>query len=115
VKGHKYISLTTCRKSGKPVATPVWFVEKEGKICVWTQSNSGKVKRLRNNSNVTVVPCTMRGKVIGATVEGIARFVSPQGKEEVRLLPLAKYGWLMWFFSCLHRHGEIVVLEISPQ
>ncbi len=90
-------------------------MEKEGKICVWTQSNSGKVKRLRNNSNVTVVPCTIRGKVVGPTVEGLARIVSPQEKEEVGLLLLAKYGWLMGFFSFLHRHGEIVVLEISPQ
>ncbi len=49
VQGQKYISLTTFRKSGKPVATPVWFVEKEGKICVWTQLHSGKMKRLRNN------------------------------------------------------------------
>ena len=65
VKGHKYLSLTTFRKSGKPVATPVWFVEKEGQICVWTQSNSGKMKRLRHNSKVMVAPCTMRGKVIG--------------------------------------------------
>ena len=71
VKGHKYISLTTFRKSGTPVATPVWFVEREGKICVWTQSNSGKMKRLRHNAKMTVAPCTMRGKVVGPTVEGL--------------------------------------------
>ena len=71
VKGHKYISLTTFRKSRTPVATPVWFVEREGKICVWTQSNSGKMKRLRHNAKMTVAPCTMRGKVVGPTVEGL--------------------------------------------
>jgi len=115
VKGHTYISLTTFRKSGKPVATPVWFVEKEGKICVWTQSNSGKMKRLRHNSRVTLAPCTMGGKVLGPTVEGIARIVSTQEKEEVGLLLLAKYGWLRRFFAFLHRHEEMGVLEISPQ
>jgi PPOX class probable F420-dependent enzyme len=115
VKGHKYISLTTFRKSGKPVATPVWFVEKEGKICVWTQSDSGKMKRLRHDSNVSVARCTMRGKVTGPAVEGLARVVSPQEKEEVRLLLLAKYGWMQRFFAFLHRHEEMAVLEISPQ
>ncbi len=115
VEGRKYMSLTTLRKSGKPVATPVWFVEKEGKICVWTQSNSGKMKRLRHNSKVMVAPCTMRGKVIGPTMEGLARIVSPQAKEEVRLLLLAKYGWLMRYFAFLHRHEEMAVLEISPR
>ncbi len=112
-KGHKYISLTTFRKGGKPVATPVWFVEKEDKICVWTQSHSGKMKRLRHNSKVTLSPCTMRGKIIGPTVEGLARIVSPQEKEQVRLLLLGKYGWMQRLFAFLHRHEEMAVLEIS--
>ena len=113
-KDHKYISLTTFRKSGKPVATPVWFVEKEGKICVWTQLHSGKMKRLRNNAEVTFAPCTMGGKVTGPTVEGLARIVSPQEKEQVRLLLLAKYGWMQRLFAFIHRHDEIGVLEVSP-
>ena len=114
VEGHKYMSLTTFRKSGKPVATPVWFVEKNDKLCVWTQLNSGKVKRLRHNSRVTLAPSTMGGKVIGTTVEGIARLVSPQEKEEIRLLLLSKYGWMQRLFSFIHRHDEMTVLEITP-
>jgi len=115
VQGHKYISLTSFRKSGKPVATPVWFVEKEGKICVWTQAHSGKMKRLRHTSRVTLAPCTMGGKVIGPTVEGLARIVSPQEKEQVRLLLQGKYGWMQRFYAFLHRHDEMGVLEISLQ
>ena len=115
VKGQKYMSLTTFRKSEKPVPTPVWFVEKNDKLCVWTQLNSGKVKRLRHNSRVTLAPCTMGGKVIGPTVEGIARLVSPQEKEEVRLLLQAKYGWMQRLFSFIHRHDEMTVLEIAAR
>ena len=115
VKGQKYMSLTTFRKSDKPVPTPVWFVEKNDKLCVWTQLNSGKVKRLRHNSRVTLAPCTMGGKVIGPTVEGIARLVSPQEKEEVRLLLQAKYGWMQRLFSFIHRHDEMSVLEIAAR
>ena len=113
VEGHKYISLTTFRKSGKPVPTPVWFVERNGKLCVCTQLNSGKVRRLGHNSKVTLAPCTMGGKVIGPTVEGLARLVSPQEKEEVRLLLLAKYGWMQRLFSFIHRHDEMTVVEIE--
>ncbi len=114
LEGHKYMSLTTFRKSGKPVPTPVWFVEKNDKLCVWTQLNSGKVKRLRHNSRVTLAPCTMGGEVIGPTVEGIARLVSPQEKEEVRLLLQAKYGWMQRLFSFIHRHDDMTVVEIAP-
>jgi len=115
VEGQKYMSLTTFRKSEEPVPTPVWFVEKNDKLCVWTQLNSGKVKRLRHNSRVTLAPCTMGGKVIGPTVEGIARLVSPQEKEEVRLLLLAKYGWMQRLFSFIHRHDEMTALEIAAR
>ena len=111
----KYISLRTFRKSGTPVATPVWFVEKEGKICVWTQLHSGKMKRIRHTAEVTLAPCTIRGKVIGPTVAGLARIVSPQEKEQVRLLLLAKYGWMQRLFAFFHRHDEIAVLEVSPR
>ena len=115
VEGQKYMSLTTFRKSDKPVPTPVWFVEKNDKLCVWTQLNSGKVKRLRHNSRVTLAPCTMGGKVIGPTVEGIARLVSPQEKEEVRLLLRAKYGRMQRLFSFIHRHDEMTALEIAAR
>ncbi len=65
VAGRKYISLTTFRKSGAGVATPVWFGEEDGKLYVMTRSDMGKTKRIRNNPQVRVAPCTIRGKVIG--------------------------------------------------
>ncbi len=114
VQGHKYISLTTLRKTGKGVATPVWFVQREGKLCVWTVADSGKVKRLRNNSRITLAPCTMRGEILGPALEGEARVVSPEEKEEARRLFVKKYGWQMHFFAFLHRNHERVVVEITP-
>jgi PPOX class probable F420-dependent enzyme len=115
VKGHKYISLTTFRKSGKGVATPVWFVHRNDKLYVWTMADSGKVKRLRNHSKVTLAPCTLRGKILGPSLEGVARIVSDQEKEEVRQLFLKKYHWQMHFFALLHRKQERLVLEITPE
>ena len=52
------------------VATPVWFGEDEDKIYVMTRSDSGKYKRIRNNPQVLVAPCTMRGKITGPDFRG---------------------------------------------
>jgi PPOX class probable F420-dependent enzyme len=58
IRGRKYISLTTFRKNGVKVATPVWFGEDGDKLYVMTLSKMGKTKRIRNNPRVTVATCT---------------------------------------------------------
>ena len=63
----KNLLLTTFRKDGTPVATPVWFVIHDGELHTTTLENAGKVKRIRNNPRVTVAACTVRGTPIGPT------------------------------------------------
>jgi uncharacterized protein len=82
IQGQKYISLTTFRKNGAGVPTPLWFGEENGKLYVMTISNTGKVKRIRNNPKVTIAPCTIRGKVIGQEFAATAR-----------LLPIEDHAW----------------------
>ena len=77
LQGQKYVSLTSFRKNGVRVATPVWFGEDEDKIYVMTRSDSGKYKRIRNNPHVLVAPCTMRGKITGPTFAATARILPP--------------------------------------
>ena len=69
----KYLSLTTYRRDGTPVATPVWLAQHGDGLVVVTQTSSGKAKRLRNDSRVLLAPCDMRGRTTGDVVEGIAR------------------------------------------
>jgi uncharacterized protein len=88
-----YISLTTFRKNGVAVSTPVWFAEEEGKLCVMTNPNSGKCKRIRNNPGVKVAPCTIRGKVTGPEFPATVRILSPAEGERARQAIRAKY-WL---------------------
>ena len=59
--GRKYLNLVTYRRSGTAVPTPMWFVEEGGVLYVRTPAKSGKVKRLRNNPRVRVVPSDGRG------------------------------------------------------
>jgi uncharacterized protein len=78
IRGQKYISLTTVRKNGTKVATPVWFGEDSDKLYVMTRSTMGKVKRIRNNPLVEVAPCTMRGSVTGDKLFAHARILPPE-------------------------------------
>jgi PPOX class probable F420-dependent enzyme len=88
-----YVSLTTFRKSGVAVPTPMWFAEENGTIYISTAATSGKVKRIRSSGRVTLAPCTANGKVTGDAIEGRARIVSDQQEIARAEAALAKkYG-----------------------
>jgi PPOX class probable F420-dependent enzyme len=96
----KYLSLTTFRKDGTPVATPVWLVRDGDILRVITQADSGKAKRLRNDSRVLLAPCDARGTLKGAQVEGTAVLQDATETELTARLVEARYGLLgrllMW-------------------
>ena len=93
IRGQKYISLATFRKSGVPVYTPIWFAEEGGRLYFMTGSKLGKYKRIRNNPSVRIAPCTVRGKITGPDFPGTARILGPQEHERAHRLIKAKY-WL---------------------
>ncbi|MFE5856845.1 PPOX class F420-dependent oxidoreductase [Streptomyces sp. NPDC056500] len=94
----RYLSVTTFRKNGTGVATPVWFAEDGGKLYAWTRTDSYKVKRLRNDSRVVVSVCDARGRIAeGApTAEGTAELLDTEGTARVRSLLARKYTWQFW-------------------
>jgi uncharacterized protein len=101
IRGQKYISLTTFRKNGAAVATPVWFGEEADKLYVMTRSDMGKTKRIRNNPRVRVAPCTIRGKVTGPEFDATARILPLDQHTHARETINRKY-WaarlpLIWF------------------
>ena len=93
----KYISLSTYRRSGASVETPVWFVEMDQKLYVFTAGDSGKVKRLRNSSGARIAPCDVRGGVEGEWRSTEARLVENRSTiERAHALFRKKYGVQMW-------------------
>ena len=58
----KYLSITSFRRDGSGVSTPVWFATGGDRLLVMTDLRSGKVKRIRRNPYVTIAPCSARGK-----------------------------------------------------
>ncbi len=93
IHGQKYISLATFRKNGEKVATPVWFGEDAAKLYVMTRSDLGKTKRIRNNPQVKVAPCTIQGKVTGPEFAAVARILPPEEHARARQTLNRKY-WM---------------------
>src|SRR2546426_10456955 len=82
---HRYMALSTFRRSGAEVATPVWFAEAGGRLYVFTAGDSGKVKRLRHSSRAPAAPSDARGRVQGTRRGATARLGSePAAVERAR-------------------------------
>jgi PPOX class probable F420-dependent enzyme len=93
IRGQKYISLGSYRKSGAVVRTPVWFGEEDDKLYVMTRSDSGKYKRIRNNSAIQVAPCTIRGKITGPDFQAMGRILPKSEWDRGRRTVRRKY-WM---------------------
>jgi uncharacterized protein len=108
----KYLSVESYRKTGTPVATPVWFAEDKGVIYVYSLSTAGKVKRIRNNSRVRIAPCDFRGGITGQWVEAEARILQSAEAEAAQGLLNRKYGWMKRvgnFFSKLRKRENVTI------
>jgi PPOX class probable F420-dependent enzyme len=91
----KYILLTTFRRDGTPVPTPVWIVALgDGRFGFATSSSTGKAKRLAHTSRVIVQPSDARGRVTAGTspVEATAVIVTGSDLETIKGKLKAKYG-----------------------
>ncbi len=100
-----YLSLATRKRSGEWVATPVWFAPDGSHLYVFSAGGAGKIKRLRNFSEVRIAPCTMNGTLTGAWRDTHAVVLDTPAEQKLALDALRrKYGWQMWtadFFSSL--------------
>lgn len=109
---HKYLNLESFKRDGTPVRTPLWFAEDDGILYIYTLASAWKVKRIRRNPRVRIVPCTMRGQVIGQWAEAAATIVDGTAAEHGHALLLQKYGWMKRvgnIFSGLMRRERVVM------
>ena len=110
----KYINLETYKKDGTPIRTPVWFVIDKNLIYVITRDSTGKVKRLGNNQNVRIVPCSFKGEPKNEWVKGAAEKIRGEEADKVIKLRKKKYGMfarLIGIFTS--KKGNIVVYSIE--
>ena len=114
------IALTTYRRDGRPVTTPVWAAPLNGNLYVVTARSTGKVRRLRATDRIRFAPSNMNGRrILGAWHEGSGRVVEDEQRRGEALAALQrKYGWQMSLAMLINRlrglDRERVVLELTP-
>jgi PPOX class probable F420-dependent enzyme len=57
----QFVSITTSKRDGTPVSTPVWVAGENGNLLVISEADSSKVKRIRRDGHVRIAPCSARG------------------------------------------------------
>lgn len=91
----RFIALTTFKKNGDAVQTPMWVAQEDDRLIMFTPQESGKAKRLRSNRHVTLVPSGRLGKVRASEkpVKGTAEVVTePLEVKRLQELIRRKYG-----------------------
>jgi PPOX class probable F420-dependent enzyme len=118
----KYISLGTLKKDGTVVRTPVWYVgvshgTSGPELFVTTESNSGKVKRIRNFPDVEIAECDMRGRIKGKAISVVAQIVDPATENGLVALFHKKYGLMFRIMSLPGRKARqrVFIRICQPQ
>ena len=114
-EGEKYLNLETFRKSGEGVKTPVWFVIRDGELYTSTPAQTGKVKRLRNNPAVRIVPCDAKGTPNGEWLDATVTLLDEAETAAIEQLNRKKYGfqhWILGLFGKI-RGWKLIGLKIT--
>ena len=120
----RYLSITSYKRDGQGVATPVWFVQRDGRLLVQTDAASGKVKRIRRDPQVRVAICTASGRLRGEQVPAVAEILPDHETGGVEQLIAGKYRYDMIIFRPLlfaqtklhlgRPRTKMVILRITP-
>jgi PPOX class probable F420-dependent enzyme len=117
LRGHKYATLVTFRKSGEAMPSPVWFgLDDAGRAYLHTMHDTGKVKRIRNNGRALIVASTTRGKPIGPVLAGTARVVPEDEWPHAEAALAAAYGTGRKIYQRVLGDAEGIgtYIEVSP-
>ena len=114
--GKKYVSVATYRKNGEKVPTPTWFVLGQNHLYVWTEAESGKVRRLRRNPKLAIAPCKMSGSLIGPYLDAVATIAPDDSRADLQMAFKKKYGLTLALSRLFSRSraAKRVFLDISP-
>jgi hypothetical protein len=91
--GQNYLNLETYRRNGQAVRTPVWYAEDGGVFYIYSLADAGKIKRIRRNPRVRVVPRSFGGAERGTWVAATARILEGDAAARGDELLDKKYRW----------------------
>jgi PPOX class probable F420-dependent enzyme len=120
----KYLGLTTFKRDGTGVTTPVWFVSEGGRLLIETDADSYKVKRIRREPKVTVGMCSARGRQLDLPVAARAELLPDDEIAPVEKMMARKYRVEVLIFRPLRAlqralhvgryRGKPVIVAITP-
>ena len=121
-KRENYINLSTRKRDGSFINTPVWFAQEgdTNNYYVYSLKNVGKVKRIRNYPEVKVGICTYSGKPKGSWSYAVADLVDePENTKVAYSVLRKKYGikfrigdFFSWIKGTYHQR-QIIRFSIS--
>jgi uncharacterized protein len=117
LENEKYMLLTTFRRDGTPVSTPVWVVTlDEGRFGFTTSSGSGKAKRLAHTSRVTVQASDARGRTKpgSSAMDATALIVQGADYASIKAKVKAKYGFVTEITRFLGFVGGLIKRKPIP-
>ena len=109
----QYVALTTYRRDGTPVTTPVWAAAEGESLYLFSNAKAGKVKRLRNSSRAAIAPCTATGKVTGTQLPAEAFNLTSDQMPKVWQLLIKKYGIAARLFATYDRVRGLLRMQPS--
>ncbi len=116
-----YVQLTTFRRTGEPVRTPVWVapaIDGSDRLVVITVDGNGKTKRLAHTPRIELRRCDVRGRVEPGAPTYAGEGVMVRGDAEVRAVRravVAKYGWPARFSDLAEPLARLVHLQRKPR
>lgn len=114
----KYVQLTTFTKDGRPKPTPIRGAPVNGKLLVFTGSDSWKVRRLRRDPRIRVAACTFRGHPTSDSVPAVATLLDRAGTERVYGEICRQYGPVGWLYALFTKASggldKRVGIEVAP-
>ena len=113
--GTRYVSLTTLRGDGTPVATPVWQITRGDTMWVWTGATTGKARRLRRIPPSLWRPVRRVGSSPATPVAAVGQVIPVGDAPEMFAALRRKYGWQMRSMMALHRFQHRVLRRLEKQ
>ena len=98
----KYVNLSTQKKDGSLVNTPVWFAQvgEKNDFYIFSAGEAGKVKRIRNFSSVKVAICDFKGNLQGEWISAQAELIDEEDSKMRAYRQLhKKYGLTIKVFD----------------
>lgn len=104
--------LTTYRRNGEPVSTPVSIAVRAGNVYFVTSATSGKARRLAIRPDVTLAPASLRGTATGAARPGRARLLGKAGRRWLQ--PGSALFWSYLLYRIRGRKMQVYEVRLIP-